>query len=510
MCSAAALAVVLAVQVASAPPAQARYPYGTPRDTRVTMRADEVLTVDVLGVDDPAVGATWVRSSVCLGGSGDSCIRQLSVGGLGLLVNDDGTVTAHATAGAPVDGGTTVVDYAVSDTLGGRYGARLRVTVQPGPTRAADPDPAVRARLRVTAWKRFVYFDHAGQVVRLTSTVANTGDVALEGLTVTSGSPSIPARTCSPVPVGGTLAARASTTCTALVTVTQDLVDLNVVRVDTSTVTGRAVRNGVTYRASAASIASASPVQEPRLALTASVDPATVTTATQLVAYTFVARNNGKVTLRNLLVRAPFHGLSALVCAPVPLGGTLPPGDSTTCRATRRVPPDLLGRATLTDTAKGSGQTYFRTRNAASAVSLALTTRPAPPPEPVAAPAPVARADTVSTTVGHPVVVDVLGNDAAGSPAVPLVGTSVRLRLMGDLHADPQLYGDAKTLIVRPVFNRAVDPLVGGAAFLVSGRGEITVVPLSTVPTDPLTIGYQVADANGRTTRSTLTVTVTP
>jgi hypothetical protein len=115
----------------------------------------------------------------------------------------------------------------------------------------------------------------------------------------------------------------------------------------------------------------------------------------------------------------------------------------------------------------------------------------------------------VSTSFGHPVVVAVLANDAAGAAAVPLVRSSVRLRLGGDLHGRPQLYGDAKTLIVPALFNRTADPLVGGVTFLVSGRGEITVVPIADAPTDPVTIGYQVADANGRTARSTLTVTLT-
>jgi hypothetical protein len=503
--AAATLAGLLS-SVVLAPSAEARYPYGTPRVTRATMRADEVLTADAIGLNDPGAGKTWLRASVCLWDG--SCVKKRERDGVTTIVNVDGTITTYQDSRA---GGTSQIGYRISDTgdPGGYYGTGLLVTVQPSPApRAGDPDPTVRARLRVTPWKRFVYFDHAGQVVRLISTVANTGNVALEGLDMTSASPSLPARTCSPVPLGGTLPAGASTTCTGTFTVTQDLVDLNLTRVDAHTVTGRAVRDGITYKASASAIADASPIQEPRLALTASVDPSTVSTATQPVAYTFVARNNGKVTLRNLLVRAPFPGLSALVCSPVPLGGTLAPGASTTCRATRTIPPDLLGRTTLTDTAKASGQTYLQARNAASVVSLALTTRPASPGDPVKAAAPVARPDTVSTTVGRPVVVRVLDNDSPGSPLVPLVGSSVRLRLMGDLHAEPQLYGDAKTLIVNPVFNRPVDPLVGGAAFLVSGRGEITVVPLSAKPTNPLTIGYQVADANGVTARSTLTVTV--
>lgn len=140
-----------------------------------------------------------------------------------------------------------------------------------------------------------------------------------------------------------------------------------------------------------------------------------------------------------------------------------------------------------------------------------LVQRPQLPPETVGlastlrvtvrADTPVARADTVTSTAGKPVVARVLGNDAAGSSATPLVPSSVRLRLTGGLPAGSVLYGDAKTLVVPP--GRAG---TGGAEFLVSGRGEITVVPTGSGPPPPLTVGYQVADANGTTARSTLAV----
>ena len=127
----------------------------------------------------------------------------------------------------------------------------------------------------------------------------------------------------------------------------------------------------------------------------------------------------------------------------------------------------------------------------------------------VRADTPVARADTVTTHVGQPVVVAVLGNDAAGSSATPLVGSSVRLRLTPDLPKGSTLYGDTKTLVVPEGQPGPLTPAPGGGVFLVSGRGEITFVPIGAEPAPPLTVGYQVADANGTTARSTLTVTVT-
>lgn len=500
-----ALGVLLAVQVAHPPAAQARYPYATMRDVSVTKAADEVLTVDVLGVDDPAAGATWVRSSACLWDG--VCVRRLVRDGVTFVANDDGTLTLSRDTR---EGGKSWVDFSFADTQDGQYAARLFVTDQPAAApRAGDPDPAVRARLRVTAQKRTTYVDHAGQAVNFVSTVANTGNVALEGLALSNASSRFPAPTCSPVPVGGTLPAGASTTCSATLTVTQDMIDLTLVRTNVLTATGRAVRDGITYRARGSAIATASPIQLPHLSMTGSVQPASVSSPDQPVAYAFVVRNDGKVTVRNLLVRAPFPGLGGLVCAPVPLGGTLAPAQTTTCRASRTVPADLLGRTALTDTARASAQTYWRTVNATSQVSVALSTQAATPQDPVTAPDPVARPDTVSTTVGHPVVVAVLGNDSPGSATVPLVGPSLRLRLTPDLYPTPQLYGDAKTLIVPALFDRPADPYAGGVAFLVSGKGEIVVVPLTSKPREPVTIGYQVTDANGRSARSTLTVTTT-
>ena len=110
---------------------------------------------------------------------------------------------------------------------------------------------------------------------------------------------------------------------------------------------------------------------------------------------------------------------------------------------------------------------------------------------------PTARPDTASTTVGHPVVVAVLRNDAAGDARVPLVGSSVRLRTAPGLPAGSVLSGDAKQLVV-----------AGRGTFLVAGDGEITFVPLGTSTGAVPAVGYSVADANGTTARSTVTVTV--
>ena len=115
----------------------------------------------------------------------------------------------------------------------------------------------------------------------------------------------------------------------------------------------------------------------------------------------------------------------------------------------------------------------------------------------VLASTPVARADSASTSVGHPVVVPVLGNDSPGSPVLPLVGSSVRLRLSAGLPTGSTLSGDTKTLTVP-----------GWGVFGVSGTGQVTYVPLGTATGKVPAVGYQVADTNGTTARASLTVTV--
>ncbi|SER15159.1 Ig-like domain-containing protein [Microlunatus flavus] len=110
---------------------------------------------------------------------------------------------------------------------------------------------------------------------------------------------------------------------------------------------------------------------------------------------------------------------------------------------------------------------------------------------------PVAKPDTATTAAGEPVVVPVLANDLPGSPAVPLVAPSVRLRTTPGLPSGSVLAGDAKTLAV-----------AGHGTFLVSVSGQITFVPSGTATGPVPPVGYQVADVNGTTARSTFDVTV--
>ena len=110
---------------------------------------------------------------------------------------------------------------------------------------------------------------------------------------------------------------------------------------------------------------------------------------------------------------------------------------------------------------------------------------------------PVAHDDVAGTTTGRPVVVPVLGNDAPGVPQVPLLGSSVRLRLVAGLPPGTTLSADARSLQVP-----------GHGVFVAAGDGEITFVPLDGATGAVPPVGYSVADVNDTTVRATLTVTV--
>ncbi|SER15181.1 conserved repeat domain-containing protein [Microlunatus flavus] len=501
------LVLGLALPVASVcVPASAAPGDAVMRESRATQLASEVLTVEALDNNDPPAGTTWDRSSVCIPWQG-GCVKRLELDGFVKVVNDDGTITSSNPSRFGGVGGYT---FRVRDSAGGTHTSTVATqTKLVSAPRDGDPDPAVRTRLRVTQVVSPTTFDRAGQVLTWTSVVRNTGNVALARLVVTDASFHVSARTCTPVPLGGTLAAGASTTCTGTMPVWQDFLDERADRTDLVTASGKATVGTVTYKASASATATSKPVTTPGLALTASATPTVVTRADQVVAYRFVARNKGNETLRDLLVRAPFPGLSALVCAPVALGGQLAPGQTTTCTADRVLGAAQLGSRTLTDTGKATARTYRERVNATATVGLGVTA-PAGPTTPGSGPAPVARPDVVTTHVGQPVVVAVLANDAVGPTSPPLVGSSLRLRLDPQLPDGTVLWGDAKSLVVPEPGDSPLTPTAGGGAFLVSGRGEITFVPLGFFPAPELRVGYQVADAAGATTRSTLTVTVQP
>lgn len=346
-----------------------------------------------------------------------------------------------------------------------------------------------------------LYF-HVGDLLTFTTTISNVGPTPLSALTLSHSLGSRLTETCSPA-LGTTLAAHASTTCTATTRARQGDFDVEAARVsDFVRVTATTPRNGQTIPLETRAGADTGTRITQGLTLTGSATPSSVSAAGQRVDYTFVVRNKGNRSVKDLLVSSSSSGVSALVCSPVPLGGSLGDNRSTTCRATRTVTEADLATPTLTVTVKATAVPVSGFHAVASNASATVRTTVADPTPAVTPPppagSPTARPDTASTALGQPVVVEVLANDTAAGPSVPLVGSSVRLRTTPDLPSGSVLYGDAKTLKV-----------AGRGVFLVSGTGQITFVPLGTT-TGPVKVGYQVADAAGTTARTTVDVTVQP
>lgn len=89
----------------------------------------------------------------------------------------------------------------------------------------------------------------------------------------------------------------------------------------------------------------------PSITLTKSALPASVSTAGQVINYSFVVNNNGNVTLTSVFVSDPLTDLSAVSC-PV---ATLAPGAATTCTATYTVKQSDVDAGSIANTATAHG-----------------------------------------------------------------------------------------------------------------------------------------------------------
>lgn len=103
---------------------------------------------------------------------------------------------------------------------------------------------------------------------------------------------------------------------------------------------------------------------------------------------------------------------------------------------------------------------------------------------------PDATDDTASTAYDQNVTVNVLVNDSAGDPAVPLVPSSLRL-------IDPMTHKPQTTVVVD-----------GEATFKVVADGKVEFDPLPTWTGVATPLAYTVSDVNGTIATATLTVTV--
>lgn len=470
-------------------------------------------TIDLLANDRPGRDADG-----SLGTIDRSSVRFRATQGAPVTVSADGLVVTFPRVGVfTIDATTRLATYTPDPAYVSGFDSYALYYTAQDTTRTAgggtEHHPITgRVRWDVTPFRLSLservspdLFFHVGDTITWTTTITNGGTAPLAGLTLThSLGARILTESCTPVSPGSTLPAGTSTTCTATSRARQQDFDAEAATIaDTVVATATTTQGGQPLPVRAQSGASTATRITQRLTMTATTSRTTVSAAGQTLDYAFVVTNRGNRSVRDLIVSSSSPDVPALVCAPVPLGGTLGDGRSTTCRTRRTVRPLDLSYAALSAVVKATAVPvsgfHATAANTGLTVSTPVDGSTGVPVEPVPpGPPPVAAPDTASTTVGSPVIVDVLANDRPGTPGAPLVGSSVRLRLPSSpLPAGSALYGDAKTLKV-----------AGRGVFLVSGTEQITFVPLGTT-TGPLpTIGYSVADAKGDTARTTLSVTV--
>ncbi len=237
-----------------------------------------------------------------------------------------GSIDDTATATGTGPGATTVTSNEATATV---TATQLNLTKTASPT-------------EVTA---------AGQTVTYTFVVTNTGEADLSDVSVADAQ-AAPAGsltsgpTCPPTT---SLAPGDTVTCSATYTVTQADIDHGSID-DTATATALA-SNGHVITSNPAP-ATVTATQSPGIDLSKSASPTTVSSAGQIVSYTFAVTNTGNVTLTDLQVTdtqtSPAGKLSRGPTCPT---GTLAPGDKTTCTGTYTVTQADINNGSIHDTA---------------------------------------------------------------------------------------------------------------------------------------------------------------
>jgi uncharacterized repeat protein (TIGR01451 family) len=180
-----------------------------------------------------------------------------------------------------------------------------------------------------------------GATVPYAFVVTNTGNVTMGGITLAD--PNAEGVSCPAT----TLAPGASTTCTAVHVVQQADIDAGKV-VNTATVTGTPP-DGTPIPPLPSNEVTVTGVQIPGLSIVKASTTASVSSAGQLVPYTFTVTNTGNVTITDIAVTDP--NTDEVICPQT----TLEPDDATTCTATYTVTAADLDRGQVANTATVTG-----------------------------------------------------------------------------------------------------------------------------------------------------------
>lgn len=221
----------------------------------------------------------------------------------------------------------------------------------------------------------------AGQVISYSFVVSNTGNVPVTGIAVNevefTGSDPAPAVSC---PVTA-LDPGQQVTCTASYELTQDDVDSGSLR-NTANAAGTSVAGAVTSNDSSV-ITPQTPIS--RLTLTKTANTAFVNAADDVVAYSFLVRNTGNVTIHEVEVaETAFSGSGAEPIVSCP-ADVLAPGQQFECTASYTVTQADMNAGSIVNAARATGvdptdddvesatSTWTVTANAAPSLSVLKT-----------------------------------------------------------------------------------------------------------------------------------------
>jgi len=208
-----------------------------------------------------------------------------------------------------------------ADLDAGHYANTACVNATGAAQQCASADvPA--AKLTITKVATESTYGAVGDVVHYTIVATNTGQIALNNVTVSD--PKVSGLSCTPTN-GSSLAPGASMTCTATHTITQADLDaghyLNQACVDDGP-------------GGAAQQCASKDVPASKLAITKVASEASYSAVGQVIHYTIIATNTGQTTLANVTVSDP--KVSGITCTPAN-GSSLAPGASMTCTATHMI-----------------------------------------------------------------------------------------------------------------------------------------------------------------------------
>ncbi|WP_344051080.1 beta strand repeat-containing protein [Planotetraspora silvatica] len=214
----------------------------------------------------------------------------------------------------------------------------------------------------------------AGQTVTYSHAVTNTGNVTLTSVHVTemsfSGSGTPPVITCGVT----TLAPQESTMCTGDYTVIQADIDAGSI-VNTATASGTPpTGTAITSNASTATVTATA---DPSLTLTKTAAPDTVTSAGQIVTYSYAIMNAGNVTLTNVTATdTAFSGTGTPPVIMCPMTA-LAPLASTTCTGDYTVTQADIDAGSIVNTATASATPPTGTAITSNASTATVTAEPA-------------------------------------------------------------------------------------------------------------------------------------